>query len=238
MILSCFADKLTDGVVELKNCEIELIDEVESLAFEQDEIENNVEMYKTFSYGNEEKFSIAFKNSVTGLNSQQSQQNKFSSKDWLKTDTQYSSNEDKAKIGTHYHTALEMLDFVTEYNKNTDFEDVDYSKIEKAHAVLSGLVQGSIKLHKEADFEMYVPYCELVESNVEDKVLVQGVVDLIIERDKDIDIVDYKFSNLKIDVLKEKYSEQLALYKKAVESAFNKPVTNTYIYSINTGELK
>ena len=65
-----------------------------------------------------------------------------------------------------------------------------------------------------------------------------SVVDLIIERENDIDIVDYKFSNLKIDVLKDKYAEQLALYKKAVESAFNKPVKNTYIYSINTGELK
>jgi len=95
-----------------------------------------------------------------------------------------------------------------------------------------------VKLHKEADFEMYVPYCELVESEIQDKVLVQGVVDLIIEREQDIDIVDYKFSSLKIDALKEKYAEQLALYKKAVESAFNKPVKNTYIYSINTGELK
>ena len=54
----------------------------------------------------------------------------------------------------------------------------------------------------------------------------------------DIDIVDYKFSTLKVDVLKEKYAEQLALYKKAVESAFGKSVKNTYIYSINTGELK
>ncbi|MBR2969440.1 MAG: PD-(D/E)XK nuclease family protein, partial [Clostridia bacterium] len=88
-----------------------------------------------------------------------------------------------------------------------------------------------------AEFMLYVPYRSIVESEVEDKVLVQGVVDLIIEHEDNIDIVDYKFSSLPIRVLKQKYSEQLALYKLAVEKAYNKKVSNTYIYSINTGEL-
>jgi len=237
MLLSCFADKIEEGNVELKNCEIELIDEVEALSVDIKDKTSEVEMFEDFTYDNQEKFGIAFKNTVTGLNSKKSQEIKFSAKEWFKPDNQYSSLEDKAKIGTHYHTALEKLDFNNEYIKNTDFEDVDYSKIEKAHKIIRELTNNAIQLHKEADFEMYVPYSELVESDVEDKVLVQGVVDLIIEREKDIDIVDYKFSSLKIDILKEKYTEQLALYKKAVESAFNKPVKNTYIYSINTGEL-
>jgi len=238
MILSCFADRIQEGVVELKNCEIELVDEVEALSVNIENNTSEVKMFEEFSYDNQEKFGIAFKNTVTGLNSKKSQEIKFSAKEWLKPNSQYSSLEDKAKIGTHYHNALEKLDFNNEYVKNTDFEDVDYSKIEKTHSVLRELTKDAVKLHKEADFEMYVPYCELVESEIQDKVLVQGVVDLIIEREKDIDIVDYKFSSLKIDVLKEKYAEQLALYKKAVESAFNKPVKNTYIYSINTGELE
>jgi len=238
MVLSCFADRINSDNVGLKNCEIELVEDVEDIEAEYNEKIQEIEIYRDFEYANNEKFNIAFKNTVTGLNSQKSQEVKFSSKEWLKPDIQYMSMEDKAKVGTHYHTALEKLDFTCKYDKNTDFADVDYSKIKKAHNVISRLVQNSIKLHKEADFEMYVPYCELVESEIQDKVLVQGVVDLIIEREQDIDIVDYKFSSLKIDALKEKYAEQLALYKKAVESAFNKPVKNTYIYSINTGELK
>ena len=84
---------------------------------------------------------------------------------------------------------------------------------------------------------MYVPYKDVVESDVDDKVLIQGVVDLIIERENTIDIVDYKFSKLPAELLKQKYSEQLNLYKLAVERAFNKPVEHVYIYSINSGEL-
>ena len=103
--------------------------------------------------------------------------------------------------------------------------------------LVSWFVRGAVNVLKEADFEMYLPYSELVESYIDDKVIVQGVVDLIVEREDSIDIVDYKFSSLKIDSLKVKYAEQLSLYKKAVEYAFNKPV-NTFIYSINSGELK
>ena len=84
---------------------------------------------------------------------------------------------------------------------------------------------------------MCVPYSELVNSSITDRVLVQGVVDLIIEREDSVDIVDYKFSSLPASVLKEKYEEQLKLYKMAVEKAFNKKVEHVFIYSIMTGEL-
>ena len=36
---------------------------------------------------------------------------------------------------------------------------------------------------------------------------------------------------------REKYAEQLKLYKLSVENAYKKPVEHVYIYSINTGEL-
>ena len=84
---------------------------------------------------------------------------------------------------------------------------------------------------------MYVPYNSVVESNVTDKVLIQGVVDLIIEKEKEIILVDYKFSYLPATKLKEKYIQQLNMYKKAIELSFNKPVKQMLIYSIYTGEL-
>ena len=77
----------------------------------------------------------------------------------------------------------------------------------------------------------------VVASDIEDKILIQGVADLIIEKENSIVLVDYKFSSLPAKVLKEKYSEQLNLYKIAIEEAFKKPVEHMYIYSINTGEL-
>lgn len=238
MILSCFSEVVEQGVVGLKNCEIEIVDEVDYYNLLTETAGEEVETFEEFSYGNSQKFGISFKNTVTGLNSELSQTNKFDLKAYLKPNIQYGQTEDKAQIGTHYHKALEELDFEKVYEQNTNFDDVDYAKVEKAYNVLSKLIKNSIKHYKEADFEMYLPYSELVDSCIDDKVIVQGVVDLIIERENDIDIVDYKFSNLKIESLKEKYAEQLELYKKAVENAFKKPVKNTYIYSVNTGELK
>ena len=139
--------------------------------------------------------------------------------------------------GTHYHKVLELLDFQANYDVEKMYDDVDYKLIELAHKKLAKLCAGAKKLHKEAEFMMYVPYSQVVNSNVDDKVLIQGVCDLIIEREKTIDIVDYKFSNLNILTLKEKYAEQLSLYNLAVENAFKKPVEHTYLYSIKTGEL-
>ena len=145
--------------------------------------------------------------------------------------------ENRAQVGVEYHSALEYLDLTKPYKQNTTYEKVDYNKIKKAHEILSSLTIGCVNIKKEAQFMMYVPYKDVVKSDIEDKILIQGVVDLIIEKENSIIIVDYKFSNLSGVTLKEKYKEQLNLYKMAVENAFKKPVEHMFIYSINTGEL-
>ena len=108
---------------------------------------------------------------------------------------------------------MEELDLIGEYKENKIYDDIDYEKIKLAHKVLSTLTKNAINIKQEADFMMYVPYCEIVPSTIEDKVLIQGVVDLIIEKENSIILVDYKFSSLPAKVLKEKYAEQLNLYK-------------------------
>ena len=50
MILSCFADRVDEGVVELKNCEIELIDEVDNLDIKQSDQIEDVKMYETLIF--------------------------------------------------------------------------------------------------------------------------------------------------------------------------------------------
>ncbi len=276
MILNNYNLKLNVGQNSFDNCEITLNEEPsyfkQSNLEEQKIITNN---YKDFVYPNSQKFNLPIKNTVTGLNSQQSQSQKFTTKRWITTDMQY-SEEDRALVGTHYHKALELIDYFKPYSKSSEFDDIDYNKIRLAHQKISALVVGAKATHKEAEFMMYVPYNEVINlsereagnlqnlsqntqnlqkneqktqnlvknlqknenlSEITDKILIQGVVDLIIEFEDKITIVDYKFSNLKIDVLKQKYIEQLCLYKLAVEKAFKKPVEHVYIYSINTGEL-
>lgn len=237
MLLSLFLNNIIDGHFENDVCDFSLIEnEDECIQEKNSNFEKITWENREFSYNFSEKFNIPFKNTVTGLNSMQNQNNKFESKKVFTAGVQIDSEEDKALVGVHYHSALEKLDFSKEYEKNTDYNDVDYGKIQLAHKILSGITKNA-KLHKEAMFTMYVPYNQIVESDFDDKVLVQGVVDLIIERENSIDIVDYKFSKLSVKKLKEKYAEQLKLYKLAVESAFSKKVEHMYIYSVNTGEL-
>ncbi|MBQ8615038.1 MAG: UvrD-helicase domain-containing protein [Clostridia bacterium] len=237
MILSCFADQIQDGFLEKENFVLEFVDEVEIINNKKQSNGREVELFKLdFEYPNQDKFSIPFKNTVTGINSEVSQSKGYSVKSMINPQTQYEV-EDKALIGVEYHSALEQLDLCSQYVQNTNFEHVDYKKIKLAHEKLSPLVKYSINIKKEAEFMMYVPYDEVVESEIDDKILIQGVVDLIIERENSIDIVDYKFSSLSAKLLKERYAEQLKLYKKAVEGAYCKPVDHMYIYSINTGEL-
>lgn len=228
---------LKEGENNFENCSIFVFDEI-TTPKQQLETENRkiTKAYENFVYKNSEKFNIPLKNTVTGLNSEHSENSGFYTKEIAQTHVQYNADEDRALIGTHYHKALELLELDKPYKQNSSFGDVDYKKIETAHKMLSPLVKDA-HMHKEAEFMMYVPYNQIVDSSVEDKVLVQGVVDLIIEKENSITIVDYKFSTKPIKVLKQRYSEQLNLYKLAVEQAFNKKVENIYIYSINTGEL-
>ena len=225
------------GENEFEFCRIHLFEEVKGINSQiENENRNIIDKYSHFSYSNQDKFSIPLKNTVTGLNSEYSQTNGFNTKQWLKSEVQTEADEDKALVGTHYHKALESLDFSLPYKKTTDFKDVDYKKIELAYEKISPMVKDA-RLHKEAEFMMYLPYNQLVKSEIDDKVLVQGVVDLIIEYENSITIVDYKFSSFPVPILKQKYAEQLALYKLAVEKAFNKKVDHMFIYSINAGEL-
>ncbi len=238
MILSCYQSGLLAGKRDFDLCKFVTYDDVEENTVSNPGIDVEIsQMGKDFEYKNKEKFAISVKNTVTGLNTKQTEQLRFDTKTYLTPKSQYDVSEDKALIGTHYHKALELLDLTQPYLKNTDFDDVDYDKIKMAHDVLSKLVVGAKSIKKEADFMMYLPYQDLVSSEIKDKVLVQGVLDMLIEFDDHFDIVDYKFSSLKAKILKEKYAEQLRLYKLAVEKAFGKTVEHMYIYSINTGEL-
>lgn len=238
MLLSCFADRMQDDYFESENfvCEI-----VEDLPLTDKKLQTNQENVDVcgleFEYQHKEKFSIPFKNSVTGINSENAQSYKYELTNVINKSTQYEV-EDRAQIGVDYHKALELLDLTRVYEKNSDIKSIDYNKIKLAHEKLSPLVDNAIDIRKEAEFMMYVPYNTVnLNSAIEDKILIQGVVDLIIEKEKTITLVDYKFSNLPAKVLKEKYSEQLNLYKYAIEEAYQKPVEHMFIYSINSGEL-
>lgn len=237
MLIHCFSSQFENGAIEKEDFEFNIIDDYDVVlnrSLEQcQDIEN---AFGEFSYPYVSKFNIPIKNTVTNINKRAVESVGYSVKEIASNPVQYDV-ETSAKIGTNYHEALELLDLTKPYQQNSQIDGVDYKKIEIAHKTLSVLCKDAIAIRKEAQFEMFVPYNEIVASMITDKVLVQGVVDLIIEKENSIVLVDYKFSKLPSHILKQKYAEQLNLYKLAIEKAYKKPVENMFIYSIVADEL-
>ena len=70
------------------------------------------------------------------------------------------------------------------------------------------------------------------ESTIKEKVLIQGVVDLVIVKNGEAILIDYKTNRQNdADILREKYKIQLECYKIAVENAIKRAVSRKILYS-------
>ena len=91
------------------------------------------------------------------------------------------------------------------------------------------------KVEREKPFYINIPAKEIYNENVEENVLVQGIIDLYyINQNDELVLLDYKtdfVENQDEKVLIEKYKTQLDLYKKALENSLNRKVDKIYIYS-------
>lgn len=244
LIYSVYMDRLDvdDESTEFKNCTI-----YHFPSFVVDKTTHNSQQEKSiningknidFVYPHSQLQAISLKNNVTAISHEQNIEynilpNKLNVKENLNATAPSS-----AEIGTLYHKALSEIDFLSSY-KATKTVVPDENLLKLAHQKIFELTRGATQIHHEAQFMMYLPYNQIyTDSEIENKVLVQGVVDLMIEFDDRIILVDFKYSKSNIDVLTEKYATQLKLYKLAIEKAKHKKVTESYIYQINTGDFK
>ena len=96
------------------------------------------------------------------------------------------------------------------------------------------------KVYKERPFFINIPAKEIYEEELEEEILVQGIIDLYyINNEDQIVLVDYKTDYVekgKEKELIEKYISQLELYKKALEESLRKKVDKVYIYSVYLGK--
>ncbi len=91
-------------------------------------------------------------------------------------------------------------------------------------------------VEKEKSFMLYLPATDVVEGSLsQDRVLVQGVIDLIIRGDRNI-LVDYKYSSLSGDMLKAKYQKQVEIYRMAVERLMKIKIDKTIIIALKSGK--
>ena len=199
---------------------------------------------KRFEHNN-----LAKKNTVTQI-MQDNEHYNITDFNYQKTDKQ--DDADFLLIGTAYHKYMELLDFKYDCDSiknqiaelkikgliNKEFSCVvDEEKIIKAIQTITENFGSYAKILKEQQFLAYLPASELVDTNKRNKILVQGVADLIIFRENDIVLIDYKTSRISEKNVKEKYKTQLDIYAKAIENFYNKKVTVKAVYSFHLNKL-
>ncbi len=96
------------------------------------------------------------------------------------------------------------------------------------------------EVYREQPFYINIPVKELYEIKSEENILVQGIIDLYyINKNDELVLVDYKTDYVPENdetSLKDKYTSQLEIYKRALEQARNRKVDSIYIYSTYLGK--
>lgn len=91
------------------------------------------------------------------------------------------------------------------------------------------------QIEREKPFYINIPAKEIYQEEIEEEILVQGIIDLYyIDQNDNLILVDYKTDYIekgKENELVEKYKKQLEIYQQALEQVFSKKVTRKYIYS-------
>lgn len=152
------------------------------------------------------------------------------------------------------HLIMQRLNFRIDNNKQTIIQLIqdlvkskiitekqsEYINIEKilkfTKSKMYYEIQNAKQINKEKPFYMYISADEIYHNKIDEKILVQGIIDLYyINKKGEIILVDYKtdyVSNNNEQELIDKYKTQLNIYKQALEQALNKKVKQIYIYSI------
>ncbi|MBR4795730.1 MAG: PD-(D/E)XK nuclease family protein, partial [Lachnospiraceae bacterium] len=169
------------------------------------------------------------------------------------------SEENKGALrGTAVHRVMELLPFEDDSLVNADASKVRKAIAEMTQTGLIGeedaklvnpekvalLLQNDFveilniaakegRLHKEQPFVMSImPHEAGIDSDSDEEILVQGIIDLFVEDEDGLILLDYKTDRVNTpDELIKRYAKQMELYGIALSKAYGKPVKNYRIYS-------
>ncbi len=132
--------------------------------------------------------------------------------------------------GTAYHRFLELCDFSKKSVEEIEGEKLNFLNSgrisEEQFSLLSGEELSQIlnmpvfadlngaTLYREREFLCRLKAKEVLETEAEDYVLLQGAIDLLAVGDFGVKIIDYKYSHKTDEQLIKTYTPQLNLYKK------------------------
>lgn len=225
-------------------CEINKIIEEKNIEAQKDEnLINNLQKYLDFEYVLNDNSNFKLKETVTSLNNRFKEDNLH-----IFSNENFSFGGKAVETGNAYHLALKYLDFQKVTNAETlkceaeklkdvvNFELVDFDTLLKNINILREITENGV-IFKEKEFILKEKVSNLVETEIDEKILVQGVVDLFIIKNKKIILIDYKYSNNDSEKLIKNYENQIKYYKIALENAFNMPVENCYLLSLKNANL-
>ncbi len=163
--------------------------------------------------------------------------------------------------GTIYHHVMELIPFVEGMSKTAVQTTLD-AMVQEGHlpqeereAVNDGKLsiffsselgrkmcraEAQGKLRREQPFVLGLKAKELYpDSNSDEIVLVQGIIDAFFEEEDGLVLMDYKTDYIHEDAkteLTKKYQSQLGYYRMALERLTGKPVKEVWFYAFATGE--
>ena len=163
-----------------------------------------------------------------------------------------------AQKGTLVHMCMQRLDETKEYTLEMIQDLINdlvkreiitekeaksihpYKVLEFTKSMIWKDLKTAKKVYKERPFFINIPAKEIYDEDIEEEILVQGIIDLYyINQEDNVILVDYKTDYVekgKESKLVEKYISQLELYKKALEESLQRKVDKTYIYSVYLGK--
>jgi ATP-dependent exoDNAse (exonuclease V) beta subunit len=178
--------------------------------------------------------------------------------------------DESAKRGIATHLFMQFCDLeklgqngvIAELKRLTDLgflseEDAKRVRVREiesfAHSALFEEMRTAKKVHRELRFNLLLPASDFTQIEEKkqayknEKILVQGVIDCIVERvDGSLALYDYKTDRLTREEisnrdlgekkLRDKHSPQLLLYSKAVEKIFGKTPCRVAVYSLVLGD--
>ncbi|MBO7215208.1 MAG: UvrD-helicase domain-containing protein [Clostridia bacterium] len=232
--VNSMSDFLTQGEVEVithGESEEEVKEEIKEL-FEngkavagreiESELTDKIRENLSFIYPHEDEINLPVKTSVSDVNKHEDDEH------FARTDKYGWSSSEK---GTAYHRFFELIDFYGEVSEKTleDFvsnglmpkEQAEFIEVEKVKTILKMPLFSEIKgkkLLKEQKFCHLVSANEIYGVDSTEKVLIQGIADLIAIDDDGAILIDYKISTIESeeDIIKA-YRTQMLLYKNAIE---------------------
>lgn len=164
-----------------------------------------------------------------------------------------------SKKGTLVHLCMKNLDFKRTYELQDvkdmieELREKEIITVKEAESINPFVIWNFTKsdiykelmeakeYHKEEPFYINIPVKEVSDINLDENILVQGIIDLYyINKADELILLDYKTDFAKAGDEKnliDRHKPQLMLYKRALENGLNKKVDKVYIYSTGLGRI-